>query len=485
MLSPFKRLLSSLAVRIIALVAIVQLFVFTSIFMVQEYQIRDLVQNFDLNTEFAYYTFLTAYQIEGSEGVYSPAPKYLRTQYMEAFQHISDNNPQFWLIHKWKGQDIIIGNPRMDTNSLTDFLEERKSVLPETSTPTVSGADSRASCELLYYQNTHSKNSAYYSIEECSDGYLSVTALGGLSENYVFPARYARLYLYTETQDVRPYLAILAASIVLTPAVIYLILAPMRRATRAVTKVTQYRQGQQLPASNLPAELNGLVGAINSALRRLDAGYERERRFRDAIAHEMRTPLTVLKGQLDDEPLATKAKNRLFDQIRKMELKINRLLQFARVTAESNKLERLNLVKEVRNACVECDVTAVREGVEIQLDAEAHQIFVDATPTAIMLAVMNVLNNAIFHSQSQQPIEVKVFETGKVTIRDHGKGIPDEIKETLFTPNSERPQNGRSQGRGLGLVISSEVMGFSRGTISVSDAEGGGTIFALQFKPST
>jgi signal transduction histidine kinase len=198
----------------------------------------------------------------------------------------------------------------------------------------------------------------------------------------------------------------------------------------------------------------------------------------------MRTPLTVLKGQLDDEPLALKTKNRLIDQIRKMELKINRLLQFARVAAEPSKLEKLNLVKEVRSACVECDATAVRHDIEIQLDAEANQIFVDAAPTAIMLAVMNVLNNAILHSQSQAPIEVKVFETGKVTIRDHGKGIPNNVKENLFTPNGDLPRDGRSKARGLGLVISSEVMGFSRGSISVSDGDGGGTVFTLQFRLS-
>ena len=484
MWSWLKGLMSSLAIRIILLVAVVQLTVFASVLVVQEKYARNLIDNFELDTEFAFFTFSTAYQIEGREGVYNQPPPALLVKYQEAFQHILDHNPDFWLIHNWKGEEIKIGNPHMEINSWIDILEERNSAILRPNVQSVSSEDTEVSCHQLHYFDKHAIDPTYNFVEKCSDGYLSSTALGGLSDNYVFPAKYADLYVYREIQDVRPYLAILAASIVLTPLIIYLILAPMRRATRAASKISQYRQGQKLPDNNLPTELNGLIGAINSALRRLDAGYERERRFRDAIAHEMRTPLTVLKGQLDDEPLAIKTKNRLFDQIRKMELKINRLLQFARVAAEPSKLEKLNLVKEVRSACVECDATAVRHDIEIQLDAEANQIFVDAAPTAIMLAIMNVLNNAILHSQTQAPIEVKVFETGKVTIRDHGKGIPDNVKENLFTPNGDRPRDGRSKGRGLGLVISSEVMGFSRGSISVSDGDGGGTVFTLQFRLS-
>lgn len=484
MRSWLTRLTSSLAVRILSLVAVVQLFVFAAIFLAQEYYVNELVENFNLDAEYAYITFTTAYQIEGRNGVYDMPPPDILSKYQEAFQHVLDNNPEFWLIHNRKNEVIKIGQPRMDAHSWIDVLNERKSAVPQTFLKAPSSADAPASCEQLYYHNNDAKDPTYNFVEKCTDGYLASTALGGLSENYVFPARYARLYIFTEIQDIRPYLVILAASIVLTPVIIYLILAPMRQATRAVSKISQYRQGQQLPHKNLPSELNGLIGAINSALKRLDAGYERERRFRDAIAHEMRTPLTVLKGQVDDEPLAPETKKSLFDQIRKMELKITRLLQFARVAAEPTRLEKLNLVRHVRNACVECDVAAVANGVEIQLDAEANVIYVDGTPTAIILAVMNVLNNAILHSQTQRPIDVKVFETGKVTIRDYGKGISDEIKYNLFSPNGERPPNARSQGRGLGLVISSEVMGFSRGSISVSDGEGGGSLFTLQFRLS-
>ena len=484
MKSWLTRLTSSLAVRIISLVAIVQLFVFASLYMAQEYYVRDFVEDFNLDTELTFYTFSTAYQIEGRDGAYNTPPPSELSKYQDAFQHILDHNPDFWLIHNWKGNDIRIGNPRIETNSWIDILDARNSAELQTNAQTSFSAEPPVSCEQIHYHDENAIDPTYNFVEKCSDGYVSSTALGGLSKDYVFPAKYAELYVFREIQDARPYLAILAASIILTPAIIYLILAPMRRTTRAVSKISQYRQGQQLPNKNLPTELKGLIGAINSALRRLDAGYERERRFRDAIAHEMRTPLTVLKGQVDDEPLTPKTKKSLFDQIRKMELKITRLLQFARVAAEPSKLEKLNLVRHVRNACVECDVAAVAHGVEIQLDAEANEIFVDATPTAIILVVMNVLNNAILHSRTQEPIEVKVLKSGKVSVRDHGKGISDEAKQNLFSPDGERPINSRSQGRGLGLVISSEVMGFSRGTISVSDAEGGGTVFTLQFRLS-
>jgi PAS domain S-box-containing protein len=228
---------------------------------------------------------------------------------------------------------------------------------------------------------------------------------------------------------------------------------------------------------------------------------ERERAVRQkdefvaTVSHELRTPLTSIAGALGllagnvagtlPEPaarlIAIACSNsqrlvRLIDDI----LDIGKM-ESGRIVFDLKRVEVLSLVKQAIEAN---RGFADRYDVAIQLGAASQQGEVSADPDRLAQVVTNLISNAIKFSPRGGNVVVaaeKKRDLIRISVRDHGKGIPDEFKPRVFEKFAQADafDNRQKGGSGLGLSISKSIVERLGGTIVFNDAPGGGTIFQV------
>jgi signal transduction histidine kinase len=210
----------------------------------------------------------------------------------------------------------------------------------------------------------------------------------------------------------------------------------------------------------------------------LQASEERHRRFAADVAHELRTPLAVLRSNLDnfgsDEGAAS-----LRHDIDAMTRMVEQLLAATR-------LEILDIIfgdeADLRGVCVLVAELlaplAIKENRSIEIIGADAPVMIRGNADALEQAVRNLVENAIRYSPPQTTVTIDVGEEGIVWVIDRGEGIPPEARDRVF----ERFQRAdrRGGGAGLGLAIVRRTAEAHHGSIDVDDAPGGGAIFTLR-----
>jgi len=123
-------------------------------------------------------------------------------------------------------------------------------------------------------------------------------------------------------------------------------------------------------------------------------------------------------------------------------------------------------------------------GKTIEVDEQSEAVCVRGNARAISAAIRNLTENALNHSPSGSAVRIVVTPSPSVEVHDAGPGVPPNMRDKIF----ERFWRGETSqtGAGLGLSIVRQIMHAVNGTVSVSDAPGGGAKFSLQFRmPAT
>jgi two-component system heavy metal sensor histidine kinase CusS len=233
----------------------------------------------------------------------------------------------------------------------------------------------------------------------------------------------------------------------------------------------------------LPYELEDLAKSFNGALERLDSAYARLESFNADVAHELRTPVTILIGQTE----VALTRDRSIDELRHT-LQSN-LEEFERVRAIINDMlflaradqgERATGLVEVSLAA---EVTRTLEFLEIPLEeAQVHAVSTGDARAFVNTslfgrALINLVMNAIQHCARGATISVSIGrERGRITIAVANPGEPiqpamlDHLFDRFYRAESSRT-NSR-ENHGLGLAIVKAVAEMHRGTVSASSAQG-------------
>lgn len=234
------------------------------------------------------------------------------------------------------------------------------------------------------------------------------------------------------------------------------------------------------PEKGLPLEVAPLVSALNQMIVRVDEAQRRQRFFLSAAAHEMRTPLTVLRTRLeimDDGRL----KEKLISDVRRLTDLANQLLKLMTIGEAPEPLKESDLVTLTGRAVGEREVVAARRGLDLVFEREVTRYTLWADPGLVETAIGNVIDNALSFSAEGQRVVVRLDKDGWVRVRDQGPGIPTEQMKSLFEPFT-RFSTGRS-GYGLGLAIVKAVVDRHEGAVEIGEAQGGGAEVALRFDP--
>ncbi|HLQ05695.1 MAG TPA: HAMP domain-containing sensor histidine kinase, partial [Verrucomicrobiae bacterium] len=279
-------------------------------------------------------------------------------------------------------------------------------------------------------------------------------------------------------------------------AVVFLLLVfgagrGMRRFTRpmddlidAAGRIERGDYSATIPESG-PRELRSVARAFNSMSARLKSSDEQRRSFLADVVHELRTPLSVIRGQAEgiaDGVYAADAEHiaPIVDATRSLELLVEDLRALALTDTGSLVLNRepIDPAELVDETVASFAAQADEAGVKLNASAPSGLPVVDVDPTRMRSAIGNVIANALRHTPSGGSVSVSAAVAGTdrvvISVADTGDGIAPELLPHVF----ERFVRGaESKGSGLGLAIAHDITVAHGGTIDVESTLGAGTTF--------
>jgi signal transduction histidine kinase len=259
-------------------------------------------------------------------------------------------------------------------------------------------------------------------------------------------------------------------------------LDPVRDASTTAAAIGPTRTEVRLPEQSMPTEIVPLVHAVNQALDRLETGFRAQRDFTADMAHELRTPLAIMRARVDSLGLGP-VREALRADLVGMTRTVNQVLDIAELESFIVGTDaRADLHAVCADAVSLMAPLAVEVSKTIALTGDAGPVWVRGHAEALFRAVRNLVENAIRHTPPGVSIEVEVLAGGTVRVLDDGPGVPDSDRDSIFR-RFWRRDRASGDSRGLGLAIVARVAEAHDGSVTVEDRPGGGAIFTLRLRP--
>jgi two-component system, OmpR family, sensor histidine kinase TctE len=277
--------------------------------------------------------------------------------------------------------------------------------------------------------------------------------------------------------------AVLVAVIALVAVVV------VQRATRPVRRLSSELQARPegdltpIEALDAPRELLPLVDATNQVMTRLQHLLDNQKRFVRDTSHQLRTPLAVLKTQVQSALRGDigerQALLEIQDTVQRATVLANQMLSLAKVEQLRQQADTAvnDLAEVVRSVALDLSPLIADKDLDFEIETVAAPV--RSHEWMLRELTRNLLHNAIRHTPAGGALSVRVVADATavaLTIADTGPGIPAELRARLFQPFS--PGNARS-GSGLGLAICHEIVRALGGTITLENRETHGHIEGL------
>lgn len=254
-------------------------------------------------------------------------------------------------------------------------------------------------------------------------------------------------------------------------------LAPINALSRRVAAIDVAHLQDRLPTEGVPEEIMPFIRSINAGLDRIADGVDSQKRFTANAAHELRTPLAVLKARCSGGDCATSPK--LAADVDRMAKVVDQMLSVARLEMRQIPLDApVDLNAMCRQVVADLYPWALEKRVELAFHDEGDWSLVSGNDLLLGDALRNLIENAVRLSPPGFLVEVEITSPGLIRVLDRGPGVPDEMKSEIFLP-FRRGKSAKGGGAGLGLSIASEVVGLHGGALNVADRPGGGAIFCI------
>jgi two-component system, OmpR family, sensor kinase len=249
-----------------------------------------------------------------------------------------------------------------------------------------------------------------------------------------------------------------------------------------------------LPVEQQPRELRPIATAFNAMQQRLASSWEQQRAFVDGLAHELRTPITLISGyaqslsrQLNaaDPPQLAASLQRIDAEAHRMGLLVSDLLDLARRDAGRLVLQCRPLNPE--DALLEAFERLVPSSRgRLQLRASTCSIDLPlalADPERLQQCLAALIDNALRYSPAARPVDLSAEASADALVlhvRDHGPGVAADERERIFERFVRGAAAANTRGSGLGLSIVRLLIEAMGGTVQVAPAPGGGADFQLR-----
>jgi two-component system heavy metal sensor histidine kinase CusS len=234
---------------------------------------------------------------------------------------------------------------------------------------------------------------------------------------------------------------------------------------------------------------------INEMLDRLEDSFQRLSRFSSDIAHELRTPINNIQGEIQvsfAKERSPAENNELILSVHEEISRISKLIDNLLFLAKSEnpqlqlKKEIFNLKNEVSNILDFYEASASEDQIQMKINI-FHEIQIWAEKSLFQRVLSNILSNSINYTDKGGSITVTGASTIRgidIVIEDSGRGIPKNdlplVFDRLFRVDPSRTAT-KLGGFGLGLTIVKSIMALHRGTVEIKSEEGQGTTVTLHF----
>lgn len=256
-------------------------------------------------------------------------------------------------------------------------------------------------------------------------------------------------------------------------------LSPLREAAREVESIDLDSLDKSIQVRYVPREVRPFVTAINAALARLNASAARMRRYTANVAHELRTPLAIMRARLEDSEEPT-FKQDLLRDASQLQAIVEQMLIASRLTESQASLDQdVDLSATMRQIVIDYTPLIIECGRNIELDDTTSGARVRGNRRAIECVIANLIDNALRAEPLGGTVTVRLEKNGVLSVIDHGAGVDPADHELIFEPFWRK--NESTPGTGLGLAISKELMDKHGGRIQVAETPGGGATFRLEF----
>ncbi len=278
------------------------------------------------------------------------------------------------------------------------------------------------------------------------------------------------------------WLPFLALILITNLAVAHIALAPVRLAVAQAQAITTQAVAAPIDETNLPADVQALVRAVNLAFARLQASYRTLEEFVADIAHDLRTPITIMKLQF------ARAKSQdaeaITPEIERIERLVEQLLDRARIGRLSVTPEdQVDLAELCRRVAEFLAPLVIARGRSIELVGADRPLLVAGIFDDLFRALRNLLENGLSHAPVGSTLTVMVdADTTSVSVIDDGPGFVDDI---LALDVNERTaiRSDRFEGAGLGLSIAARTLQAFGGRLQLANVPSRGASARMILKP--
>jgi two-component system OmpR family sensor kinase/two-component system sensor histidine kinase QseC len=266
-------------------------------------------------------------------------------------------------------------------------------------------------------------------------------------------------------------------------------LLPLRFVAAEVQR-RDVRSLMPLAADRLPREIVPLVSELNRLLARLQEAFGAQRTFISDAAHELRSPLTALRLQLQlldraaDEPARLEARGRLGSAVERAIHLAEQLLTLARSDPQELAVDfvAVDLTAAAAAGIADTHDLAIARQIDLGLDAPP-QVLVQGDAEALRILVRNLVDNAVRHTPIHGSVQVRCLATDDgalLEVLDTGPGIAPQDRERVFDRFYRRAAT-QASGSGLGLAIVKAIAARHGAQIGLDEAPAGGLRVAVRF----
>jgi signal transduction histidine kinase len=264
-------------------------------------------------------------------------------------------------------------------------------------------------------------------------------------------------------------------------------LRPLHRMADDAAGITHASPGGRIAYEGPADELGSLAASLNAMLDRLERSYADQRRFVADASHELRTPVAIMRGNVEllrggrlSEADADESLEMLEAESLRMTRLLDELLSLARLEGSVHEFQPL----EVRTMLEEGAARAQTLGDRV-LDVQCNSgVWINGDPDLLDQALVNILRNAVAHTKPGGHITLSCaasLTSVVMSVTDDGPGIPQADLDRIFDRfyRAQGPRPGDSGGAGLGLAIAKRLVDLHSGEMSAVNVSPTGARFSI------
>ena len=256
------------------------------------------------------------------------------------------------------------------------------------------------------------------------------------------------------------------------------LLVPVEQLSLAAADAAVGDLSQRIRLEGPDDELKRLADTFDDMLEQLEVSFERQRQFSTNAAHELRTPLAVIRAELDAVRSTSTASPEQLEFAEVIDRATTRaeglvaaLLQLGKAEAGVRRMDKVDLGEIVGDVVQRRIVAFTNAGLQIELDlGQGDTAQVDGDAALLDVMALNLIDNALNHSRPDTGVEVSVLSktdgTVTLTVCNEANGLDDDLS-SLTDPYRRGRHAGRGHGHGLGLAIVQAVVSAHSATLSI------------------